>query len=1377
MIYVLIRCCIQIILALLMSYKCIAQWIALNSGTKATLYSTFFTSENTGWVVGDSGKILKTTDGGDSWISQYNGSSKFLGSVYFINTNVGWVVGQEGLILKTTNGGNNWSTQTSGTLLFLNSVCFSSQNNGWIVGYNWMGGPAGTYVVLKTTNGGNNWVTLTNVTFNLWSSAYFISDTKGWIVGGTLVGGLIGKTTDAGLNWTYQVVSPGLTSIFFKTENKGWAVGPRGLIVKTIDGGSTWDIVSSGTSNNLYSVNFTTEYTGWVTGDSGLILKTTDGGNTWLKEASGTASDLFSIYFPTQSTGYAVGMDGTIVKTTSGGNVLSSPDLVSPPNESTIQSSSVTLEWSDVIGATSYHVQVSRDQSFTSLVSDASSLSTSHYTIGGLDAQTTYYWRVNATDGITTSSWSDIWKFTVSPLLQLTVTSSPYTLSLNLGEPYMFTFLVRSNNIPVSNASVNITDQINGKNIELNTNHKGECFYHSFVPYNTTIGSYSISIFAIKDGYISSPSLSKTISVTNSAYLIGDETNNMGICPTVISTGNGNNILNFSREGKLVAYYTPTVGSWNIIPYTTSTDIHNNQNMPLYGSPGYEGLFGGLDIDGNFIWLWQIPNPIISHPNPDDPTVKIEYEIPFEFGKIRIELTCICGNPNSNKNASLQSYKIINETGQSREIKFIYYGFIHPNIKNQQPPLGTMGISLFAGWKHEAPIFTQVDVIDNTVRIQPGISERGQFVVVGVTIDNSANLLNIDSCKVSAFNLSNPSGVYDSNRIDFNSTSTSSVNDKVNWALCYDLGIIQTTPNNTKTVNVFIASDIQSINNAIQKLNNAKLNGAISFINSSNDWWHSQSFIRTIEGINSLSDNIEKPLLKRWAITCRMLVDNDSGSIIASPNRQPKYFPVWVRDGIFQSLFWEALNEREIVNRFIIFLRHIIENEGEKSYWKQCYSIMPNPSDVLNPTDRYQGLPLLQAIEEDQMGEFLWALYVIAQHRGITEFPEYVISRDQISRIANWIVSRIVNKNDIDLIKGKKEGLLQPSLDWYEFPENDGTIEDIRYAFGHSERAAIEQSILTNAAAVRGLQSASYFTRNSSFSINADIIRDKLFSNYFYRTDLNTLTPPAYVALSNIDLIPSPIPPYLWPIVISEFTQSTRDEIVANQFSSVWPFKVYSYTDAVITNFRITVNSLLDQIMSSKKIFTPQYLLLACSEIYQSNDDKKIQNTIKAIKGNPKTSNIGYVPENLLKRDGIYIGQGAAPLGWANAWAGLALLAKGGIKLRELDISSGSATKQTDNKLDNNNVFFYPNPVNIDLQSCNFVFGLGKPGDVKIKIYDISNTLVKTIDAGNFNQGSSYEVSWDGRNGNGQIVANGIYYFVIESSSGERGVGKIAVLR
>jgi hypothetical protein len=184
--------------------------------------------------VGQGGRIIITTNGGNNWTSQTSGTSEMLLSVHFTNQNTGWTVGSGGTILKTTNGGENWTSQTSGTIEWLWSVHFTDQNTGWVVGN--MG------IILKTTDGGTGWT----------------------------------PQTSGASNW--------LCSVHFTNQNTGWAVGRGGKILNTSNGGENWTSQTSGTPNYLYSVHFTDNNTGWVVGEYGTILHTTNGGVTFVEE-------------------------------------------------------------------------------------------------------------------------------------------------------------------------------------------------------------------------------------------------------------------------------------------------------------------------------------------------------------------------------------------------------------------------------------------------------------------------------------------------------------------------------------------------------------------------------------------------------------------------------------------------------------------------------------------------------------------------------------------------------------------------------------------------------------------------------------------------------------------------------------------------------------------------------------------------------------------------------------------------------------------------------------------------------------------------------------------------------------------------------------
>jgi len=68
----------------------------------------FFINKQQGWLVGNSGTILKTTKGGENWIQQKSNTTNDLYTVFFLDENNGWAAGAYGTILKTTNGGTTF---------------------------------------------------------------------------------------------------------------------------------------------------------------------------------------------------------------------------------------------------------------------------------------------------------------------------------------------------------------------------------------------------------------------------------------------------------------------------------------------------------------------------------------------------------------------------------------------------------------------------------------------------------------------------------------------------------------------------------------------------------------------------------------------------------------------------------------------------------------------------------------------------------------------------------------------------------------------------------------------------------------------------------------------------------------------------------------------------------------------------------------------------------------------------------------------------------------------------------------------------------------------------------------------------------------------
>ena len=65
------------------------------------------------------------------------------------------------------------------------------------------------------------------------------------------------------------------------------AVGPRGHIVVSADGGATWKQSPVPVSSDLTSVYFVDAKQGWVVGHDGVVLHTADGGDSWQLQLDG----------------------------------------------------------------------------------------------------------------------------------------------------------------------------------------------------------------------------------------------------------------------------------------------------------------------------------------------------------------------------------------------------------------------------------------------------------------------------------------------------------------------------------------------------------------------------------------------------------------------------------------------------------------------------------------------------------------------------------------------------------------------------------------------------------------------------------------------------------------------------------------------------------------------------------------------------------------------------------------------------------------------------------------------------------------------------------------------------------------------------------
>lgn len=311
------------------------------------LHGAFFLTPETGWVVGQLGKVFHTTDGGKSWQEQTSRTNLLLTAVDFTDQNNGWAVGERGIIFNTTDGGKSWKTQTSNVAYPLFDVDFIDNQKGWAVGH-W-----GT--ILFTDDGGQHWherSLSTALTGRGQIDPAAFTDIKDPASGEVLAkaGQLLSreditKITARGISDAKVREDLVLNSVFFLDANHGWIAGEQGRVVRTEDGGQTWENVTlprppkqAGAGGDeelmsdeeleafgaltpppsLYGVYFVSPQQGWVVGQEGTIAKTEDGGRTWQFQPSGSQEALYDIGIK-GDTGWIIGDKGAVpVSTTSG---------------------------------------------------------------------------------------------------------------------------------------------------------------------------------------------------------------------------------------------------------------------------------------------------------------------------------------------------------------------------------------------------------------------------------------------------------------------------------------------------------------------------------------------------------------------------------------------------------------------------------------------------------------------------------------------------------------------------------------------------------------------------------------------------------------------------------------------------------------------------------------------------------------------------------------------------------------------------------------------------------------------------------------------------------------------------------------------------
>lgn len=324
-----------------------------------------FTDSLHGYVVGEHGSFLRTSDGGDTWERDSIGSALhfFSGGTSGTSGRL-FAAGEAGSFYRSDDTGRTWTDAGIGAAANLRAVSFHG-DAGAVVG------DSGS--VFTTWDDGFGWeAALTGLTENLNDVVDYADPIHNLLVAGDEVRMLTEPLARPPNMWMLVKSFP-LTHTPRALDLHGTTVMAAGDSGLAAFGGLSDTALTERNLPDPVSLRGIAALDSarvYVVGDGGAIYYTGDAGLTWYRQLTGDTHDLYAIAFTGSGRGFAVGSGGTILRTDvpgtltgvhGGGEALPSAfrllqNYPNPFNPATTiafdlpAGASVTLEIFDVLG-------------------------------------------------------------------------------------------------------------------------------------------------------------------------------------------------------------------------------------------------------------------------------------------------------------------------------------------------------------------------------------------------------------------------------------------------------------------------------------------------------------------------------------------------------------------------------------------------------------------------------------------------------------------------------------------------------------------------------------------------------------------------------------------------------------------------------------------------------------------------------------------------------------------------------------------------------------------------------------------------------------------------------------------------------------------
>ena len=274
-------------------------------------------------LAGERGHIVYSDDNGDSWHQASVPVRATLTSIFFLNAKQGWAVGHDTVILATTDGGRSWEKQLDGyqaTELVYASASERLAKLQALQDTEQDVDPAQLQMQLEFAE-----IAMEEAERDMeigpakaLMDVWFPDANNGLVIGAN---GYVLRTSDGGASWqdwSDRIGNPDMMHLYKLVDGRDgvvYLVGEAGMAYRSSDLGAHWQVLELPYAGSLFSgLVRDSDHNVYLFGLSGVILRSEDRGKSWATIPSNSKSILQNGTINSEDRVVIVGLGGVLLQ-------------------------------------------------------------------------------------------------------------------------------------------------------------------------------------------------------------------------------------------------------------------------------------------------------------------------------------------------------------------------------------------------------------------------------------------------------------------------------------------------------------------------------------------------------------------------------------------------------------------------------------------------------------------------------------------------------------------------------------------------------------------------------------------------------------------------------------------------------------------------------------------------------------------------------------------------------------------------------------------------------------------------------------------------------------------------------------------------------